>query len=546
MRVVIGKSLFMGAVLAALSVQAVALGVSVSSPEKVVIRAGFSEPVPYSPYVLGVNPHFTRRPYDFSHQECFRLTKESGATFMRFPGGTMANFINWDTGTFVDDKTVARIAPAFSGQVKDWRKDMENYHPHGETVDEFMDAQRGLGINNTSWVLNLLTGSPEQSAAWLQYCIDKEYPAEYWELGNEYYLNPYRSHYPTVDDFIADAKRHSQAMRAVKADVKLGVLASGFRHVKNENPEADDFWVTDNPNAQWNIAVSKESFYDAVVIHDYLVTPQLFAHLTETEAYTYLMSRNPVEFSKLIAYYQKLFPGKPLWLTEWNIHPIPFFTNLKNQGLSDQDRTKFIHTKTLAHGLYLADWLLHALKYPETVEMAHLHVLAAPFYWGMFYVQQPEEKHLDDPFVQTISFEVVKLFSEAFQSAGKLTVCEISGAPEMTGELDFGSESFPAVIGAAFPGEQKTALILLNKSLSDQLAEIRLNGFSGAKARLKVLTAPELIEGWGTVKKVETKYGVDSVFNGKYEVYEKEIAPASFTLPAHSLCLIIVESGDGQ
>ena len=54
--------------------------------------------------------------------------------------------------------------------------------------DDFMQLCNTLDITPIV-VVNLWTGSPEKSAAWVRYAKNKGYQIEHWELGNEYYLH---------------------------------------------------------------------------------------------------------------------------------------------------------------------------------------------------------------------------------------------------------------------------------------------------------------------------------------------------------------------
>ena len=90
--------------------------------------------------------------------------------------------------------------------------------------DDFMQLCNALNITPVV-VVNLWTGSPEESAAWVSYAKDNGYEIKHWELGNEYYLPHYLNKYPTVESYMSSSqKAHAAAMKAVNPDIKVSVL----------------------------------------------------------------------------------------------------------------------------------------------------------------------------------------------------------------------------------------------------------------------------------------------------------------------------------
>ncbi|OHD60507.1 MAG: hypothetical protein A2096_17830 [Spirochaetes bacterium GWF1_41_5] len=511
------------------------------SPGPVKITINKTAAVKYSKNLLGANSHFGQRPYGYKNPECINLTGESGVTMLRYPGGTLANYFDWENGCFLPLEKIKSINPSMTEKVVNWQETLDKYHQGRETLADHIEFMKKTGVAQSSWVLNILTGSPEMSAAWLKHNLAENYPADYWELGNEYYLKGYKEKYPDSTAYLLDAKKHALAMRAIKKNIQIGIVASPARSLENMEGGFENIWISENPDVQWNIALSKDKFYDAIIVHDYAVTPVTgFNKLTEDEAHAYFMARNMEYFPKMTAYYTELFgKDKPIWLTEYNIHPVPFTQTMKKNGSENLEISKFYYTKSLSHGMYIADWLLSALGYCGRIEMAHIHVLSAPFYWGLFQAAMPEEENAEKAFIKNIGFYIMQFFSEAFKKSSDVIICTISGSKNMKGALSYKNTEFKSVRAAAFIGSSKSAVIIINKDKNDTAALLDMPDIP-RQAEMHIITSDHLIEGFGQEKSEAAKYGPsDSGYTPSFIFKNEKIDTRNFILPGKSVCLIL-------
>ena len=178
--------------------------------------------------LYGFNSNMMSGDYGYLDDDFVALTKVLAPKTLRFPGGTVGNFYHWEPGGFFENEMASTLNTKLN------KRNVRNYvklqsRRKGKIVfDDFMRLCNTLNITPVV-VVNLWTGSPEESAAWVRYAKDKEYEVTHWELGNEYYLPHYLNKYPTVKAYIAEAKKHAAAMKAVDPDIKVSVCGYSNR-----------------------------------------------------------------------------------------------------------------------------------------------------------------------------------------------------------------------------------------------------------------------------------------------------------------------------
>ena len=143
---------------------------------------------------------------------------------LRWPGGNFASAYHWQDGLGPRDRRPVRADPAWGA-----------LEPNDVGTDEFIALCRALGAEPYLCV-NAGTGTPEEAAAWVEYCNGpaesrygalraahghaEPYGVRYWGVGNEIYGNWQCGH---VDDETY-ARRYlefARAMRAVDPEIRL-------------------------------------------------------------------------------------------------------------------------------------------------------------------------------------------------------------------------------------------------------------------------------------------------------------------------------------
>ena len=163
--------------------------------------------------------------YGYLDSNFVALTKDLQPQMLRFPGGTIGNFYHWEIAGFVQSEMSSTSNEQLNRRNRGNFVRLRKRRNGRLAFDDFMQMCNALKITPIV-VVNLWTGSQEESAGWVQYAKNKGYEIAYWELGNEYYLPWYAEKYPSAETYIAQAQKHAQAMKAVDPNIKVSVCAS--------------------------------------------------------------------------------------------------------------------------------------------------------------------------------------------------------------------------------------------------------------------------------------------------------------------------------
>src|SRR5262249_6331378 len=145
--------------------------------------------------LYGFSTENARLSYGFQDSVFLQAAADLRPALLRFPGGTSANYYHWQSGTFaagLDGDSLREqpaLAPPGKGRV---------------SFDDFVSYCKRFGIRPVV-VVNIFTGTPEESAAWVRYARDQGFAIRDWEIGNEIYLSVYRKQFPTPASYLAVA-----------------------------------------------------------------------------------------------------------------------------------------------------------------------------------------------------------------------------------------------------------------------------------------------------------------------------------------------------
>ena len=158
------------------------------------------------------------------------LVQQAGIRILRFPGGSTADFYNWQSNTVQTCSLCGGVASS-------------------DTFDAFMVVAKASGAQAMITV-NYGSGTPQEAADWVQYANKggpsysgpvPTYPAgsstghnygiEYWEIGNEVYGDgtygatwEYNTHTLGPATYANYVVQFSQAMKAVDPTIKVGLV----------------------------------------------------------------------------------------------------------------------------------------------------------------------------------------------------------------------------------------------------------------------------------------------------------------------------------
>ncbi|MYA69362.1 hypothetical protein F4009_06230 [Candidatus Poribacteria bacterium] len=320
-------------------------------PDALSLEINTRDAQPLRQALYGFNTNMISGDYGYLDADFVELTKTLAPKTLRFPGGTVGNFYHWEPGGFFENEMASTLNPKLNQRNKGNYVKLQKRRNGEILFDDFMQLCNTLNITPVV-VVNLWTGSPEESAAWVSYAKDNGYAVKHWELGNEYYLPHYLNKYPTVETYITEAKKHAAAMKAVNPDIKISVCATPIGFHK-------EGWLVKTQQRKWDKGLAEDtSFYDAYTVHVYAYKAVRKKEIEEMRGY--LIGWIHFAVSEALDYYQKLFPDKEMWITEWNI------ANPANRVAN-----------THLHAMYVGDFFVKMLTMPN-VTQANFHVITGP------------------------------------------------------------------------------------------------------------------------------------------------------------------------
>lgn len=274
------------------------------------------------PFGFNTANMFLYRPELVHEQEAVvKLLKGSGDV-LRFPGGTTANFYHPEApgyGYRTEDvellnpsKMQDHIAQVAKAEGKLLRK-------HA-IEDNFITAFAELAVKTDQKVLyvaNLLSGTLEETLLALEVLHARGVLLQGIELGNEYYLKAYAKAYPTVKDYMEEAKAYAVVIHEKYPDVPISVVAAPVEAMKS---------VSDRDRA-WNEGLKGYDFYDALSIHFYPHAERTSREVVLPCSFDEAIIMGMEQPQKALLSYEELFPEKQFWITEWNVAGAPKWCN---------------------------------------------------------------------------------------------------------------------------------------------------------------------------------------------------------------------------
>ena len=369
----------------------------------------------------------------------------------------MGNLYNWHTG-FLQEYT--GITASHEKRIKSLNGNLSLLG--GCTTDAFLTF-----IEKTetpfSVVLNIFSITPEDNRAWLTSIKKAGLEVKYIELGNENYLNAYKTIFPDASSYIKIAKQHWAAGRDIFPNAKYSLvtttIAYHFDAVESEEEGQAGMNNAVKEELQWNEIISREIWHDALTVHMYTYVNAKLGPSPE-EAYGNVLSSSDALFDKTMAYYKKKFPGKELWVTEWNMSG---FSSRGNMGGESP-------LGTFGNVIFIADFQMKLLL-SAFADCGALHQI--PDFLDMPGNEKKERVFADhERFTLKPEFYVLKLLRDPVCKTRRLapiTVAGVNKFPVQTkgdkGEKTGGGmiEISPVTGGYFYEGKEKY-LVLINRS----------------------------------------------------------------------------------
>ena len=473
--------------------------------------------------LYGFNTNMITGDYGYLDPDFVELTKTLAPKTLRFPGGTVGNFYHWQPGGFFENEMASTLNPKLNQRNKGNYVKLQRRRDGKILFDDFMQLCNTLKITPVV-VVNLWTGSPEESAAWVRYAKDKGYNIEHWELGNEYYLPHYLNKYPTAAAYIKAAKKHAEAMKAVDPNIKLSVCATPIAFHK-------EGWLVKVQQRKWDEGLAADtSFFDAYSVHVYAYKAVRDKEIEEMRGY--LLGWIHFAVPDALGYYEKLFPNKEMWITEWNI------ANPANRVANTQ-----------LHAMYAGDFFLKMLTMPN-VTQANFHVIAgAGKGFPVFSPITPANpktfwKYGGEPdadFGNTIRravYPTFQLIGEAFSEADTQFTVSIENPPFLSGAIEYAGKEMSGLQVQAIGQTDAKELVLLVSNRTGETHEPQI--FIDGKHYKGDLTYHYVAN-----DRLNATNGGNAEMegSGKIEVgiQERSAKATAFTIPKNSFGIVKIE-----
>jgi alpha-N-arabinofuranosidase len=469
-------------------------------------------------------------------KEIVEPAKAMRVNLIRYPGGTMSDYYHWREGIGAIEKR------PFRSPLPEEDKSQLVFG-----TNEALEFAKLVGANLLITV-NMVTGSAEEAAAWVEYINkeqsvhDKSKRVTYWQLGNENYIQwipaapeYFKTSSLSADQYIKRVKSYSKAMKAVDSSIKLiGILDL-------------------DPNSEWNreVLAGIADMVDYVSLHNgyapgFVINgkPQIRKLYKALLAKPIKIRENLRAFSeKIEALGSDSAENLKLAVTEWG----PIFS-------VDINSVYLNHTQTLGSGLYAASVLM-ALVDSSRTDIANFFHLVDQLFMGWLGMR-------DGHYIMKPTAMAFQLFTEHI---GDILVKSHTDSPTYDSPLSF--EQIPPIHGVPYletlasvdeEGE-KLFIMVINKHFDVPIdTEIILEGFKpNEKAWLWTLTGTGIDANLGAelfqAPGIEWQEQIQDPFNPRYakggpgevEIRRNSLdqvkARFRYSFPPHSITAIEIQ-----
>ena len=395
--------------------------------------------------VFGVNSALPAQYYDYSTPGFIDRYIELGKPLIRFPGGTYANYYDFDSGFFIP---YDGISAANQKRVDDWNKGVIKKK---QTIGSYSYKDFCEFANQTdadyTLVLNILGKTAADTKRWMEGIKATGQVVKYVEIGNEVYFGNYDPVIPTVQEYIRRGQNHAEAVRAVFADAKIGVIIPSQIYTRETFLNELD---TDKSTKQldWYEELPKSNFYDAVIIHLYSSLGMSNNIASEAEfipykdAYYNCLSHSDKKFDETFNGIREKFPQKEVWVTEYHVGGF--------SGLLRKYRFRYSYLG----GLYTANFMLKLFSVPE-VTISNWH--------SVTQLIEDSGNSGNMSFGKKVNFEFVGIFKELIAEANIYASVSLRGDGSYTGMGEYGG-TYSDLNAGFFYNNESGYLMVVNKS----------------------------------------------------------------------------------
>lgn len=388
---------------------------------------------------------------------------------LRFPGGTLANFYRWHEDRYDFEDLVK-----YPGLVTEWRRKLfQAFGRGGRKVGfrEFLKWVRRDGIVPLL-VLNVSTEENyEHIIKALSYSAEMGVRPKYCEIGNElYFRNQGGAKFAAADAYISEAGKLIGMLKQYDGEMRVSVPVTGNRT-----------WPR---GRKWDEALASSGLpFDAISIHAYTKIAEIPKGINLQDWLNSAWNRT----AEILDYCRALFPGKKLWITEWNV---------ENRPKNDVCKTFF--------GAIFAAEFFGKLMFEKNVSIACYHRLSGGTHSMLDIVGGRGQRKVLGSHVATYWGMIGRAFQEFEQ------VCGVEISPVNRG-VDLKAVTIPPAL-YGFLGPEAGAVLVVNKGNALTIQQVYLDHRPVQSLELQSISANSL-DGRCTRCVVETQVVPGRSFN---------------------------------
>ena len=382
------------------------------------------------------------------------LTRSSGTTLFRFPGGVFSDFYAWGNGVG---------PPAGRPPTLSIPGGVVSANDFG--TDEALTLAQNAG-GQLLITVNVVTGTPQQAADWVRYVNNGSRRVDYWELGNESYVNGGPEYVAaaamTPEVYASRVLAFAQAMRAVDRSIKIGAIADENYSIAAAQSYPD--WTARMLSVAGNTI-------DFVSIHSgYAPSIAVDQGWTTRTVYASVLAAPTLIAERLDDLANRIdlaVPGRAgqiqIATTEWG----PYFQTTPSGRFLD-------HTKTLESALFVASTLKALIESPRST-IATAFKLVDSAYLGWIGVR-------DGDYIAKPSLLAMQMYTQHFGSelVRSSSTAPTFDSPAVAG-VDAAQAAYLDVVCSTNAAGDILYVMAINKNFDRSVsAQIELNEFAPA------------------------------------------------------------------
>ena len=464
----------------------------------------------FNPDAFGFNTQTAAGP-SWDDPEFMQRLKELRPANLRYPGGTIGNYLDWRTGQYMaqDLRDPSGLPPRQGIRGPKGAKTINRYR-----LEEFRNGVQATGACPI-YMLNMLTDTLSGSIDMLAHARELGLEVKYIELGNEFYLTYSQGgkapdqigdyardfHYPTAESYATEAKRYITTLKKLYPEARFAYNAV------IDKPK--ELWFNSSARTTgWNEVMKKSDIgADAVILHLYT------SNASSPEG---VIENSIREIHEFDTFTKEVFPDTKIWVTEYNI----------KCDMIDAEQT--IYRNAFAgqwiHGMNSVVMTAELLMLPQ-IELLCFHDIAAGVPSAVVFasetqipVSQGSKTYKQaDAVTFSASGYAFSLLGYAMEGANRIS--------RVTPNTSIKTNGIEALQGWLFTGENRRVL-LINFSAKGQVISDTLAGGNSHAQKITQYSARQLTSVIN--RAAELKMSQSTPQNGKFLLQPYSIAVIDF------------------